>query len=92
MRHKLLRVVVVMFVVTTLSMGIVALGKKPPRPGPGPGPGLCPAPAFGCICYALYAPVVCGPNDCSYTNDCWASCAGWNPSTDCTSVGGPFEL
>ena len=91
MRHKLLRIFVVMFVVTTLSMGVVALAKKPPRPGPGPGP-TCPAPDRGCICYALYAPVVCGPDNCEYSNDCWASCAGWNPSTDCTSVGGPIEF
>ena len=89
MRHSLLRIVVAAFVVTTLSVGVVALAAKPGPPPPGP---TCPPPARGCICYALYAPVVCGPNSCQYSNDCFASCAGWNVGTQCTSIGGPIEL
>jgi hypothetical protein len=88
MRHRLLRVAVVIIVVATFSIGVVAVAKRPPGPGPSP----CPSPAKGCICYMLYAPVVCGPDACWYSNDCFASCAGWNPG-QCTPVGpGPIEL
>jgi len=89
MRNRLLRISVVVLVVTTLSLGMVALAKKPPKPPP---VGGCPDPASWCVCYALYAPVVCGPDACWYSNDCWAGCAGWQPS-QCTPVGpGPIPV
>jgi hypothetical protein len=92
MRSRLLRISVAVLVVATLSLGMVALAKKPGKPpGPGGGGG-CPAPAKWCVCYALYAPVVCGDDDCWYSNDCWASCAGFEPS-ECTPQGpGPIPF
>jgi hypothetical protein len=90
MLQRVIRIAAVVSVVAALSMGIVAVAKKPPKPGPIPS--ACPSPERGCICYMLYAPVVCGPDDCWYSNDCFASCAGWTPS-QCTPVGpGPIEL
>ena len=88
MRQRLVRIALVVFVIATFSFGVVAVAKRPP----GPGPGSCPSPHRDCICYMLYAPVVCGANNCSYSNDCFASCAGWNPAADCTSLGGPIEV
>jgi hypothetical protein len=86
MRNRLLRISVVVLVMATLSLGMVALAKKP-----GPPVGGCPDPAPWCVCYALYAPVVCG-DDCWYSNDCWARCAGWKTS-QCTAVGpGPIPV
>jgi hypothetical protein len=86
--RSLLRICVVAVVVASLSVGMLALAKKPPKPG---GDG-CPPPSCGWFCYDLYAPVVCGPDDCQYSNDCYASCAGWK-SNQCTPVGpGPVPL
>jgi hypothetical protein len=87
MRSRLLRISIALLVVVTLSLGMVALAKKPPKPGGG-----CPQPSKWCVCYALYAPVVCGDDGCWYSNDCWASCAGWSPS-ECTAQGpGPIPF
>lgn len=87
MRSRLLRISVVVLAVATLSLGVVALAKKPAPGGTG-----CPTPNPRCICYMLYAPVVCGPDDCWYSNDCFAGCAGWSPG-QCTPVGpGPIPV
>jgi hypothetical protein len=89
MRKRLFLLSLVVIVAAALTAGAVALAAKKP---PGPGPGPCPSPAKGCICYMLYAPVACGPNNCTYSNQCFASCAGWS-SSQCTPTGpGPIEV
>jgi hypothetical protein len=85
--HRWLRLGIVFMLVMVISVGIVALAKKP-----GPGGGTCPDPTKGWACPMYYAPVVCGPDDCWYSNDCFASLAGWDAS-DCTPVGpGPVPI
>lgn len=85
MRSRNLRILIVALVVVGFSMGMLALAKKPV-------PGPCPSPKPGWSCPMYYAPVVCGPDDCWYSNDCFAGLAGWNDS-ECTSVGpGPVPL
>jgi len=49
---------------------------KPPRPGPG-----------GCFCATYYDPVLCS-NGVTYSNQCFANCAG---ASGCVPVGpGPI--
>lgn len=85
---RMVRICVVVTMVATLAVGAVALAKKP---GGGGGSG-CPGPPPGWFCPAYYAPVVCGPDDCWYSNDCWAYLSGWQPS-ECEAVGpGPVPL
>jgi hypothetical protein len=72
-------------VVAALAVGTFALAKKPVPTG-------CPTPQPGWFCPTYYAPVVCGPDDCWYSNQCFASLAGWSAS-DCTPVGpGPIPV
>jgi hypothetical protein len=88
MRRRWFLLALALFVAVALTIGMTLAAKKPPPPGPGP----CPSPSKGCICYDLYAPVSCGPNHCTYSNQCWAGCAGWQPS-QCTPTGpGPIEV
>ena len=56
------------------------------------GGGGCPTPAPGMFCPTYYAPVVCGPDDCWYSNQCFAGLAGWKKN-ECTEVGpGPIPV
>lgn len=85
---RVLRICFVFTVVAALAVGATALAKRP-----GGGGGGCPTAPKGYVCPAYYAPVVCGPDDCFYSNDCWASLAGWNVATECTPVGpGPIPF
>ena len=75
-----------------LLIGVMSFGagqifaKKPGGNQP------CPSPRPGWFCPLYYAPVVCGPNDCWYSNQCFAGLAGWNAG-QCTPVGpGPIVL
>ena len=85
MHGRLFRLCVVAAVVVILSVGGVALAKKPGGTG-------CPSPKPGWACPLYYAPVVCGPDDCFYSNMCFAGLAGWK-ANQCTPVGpGPIPL
>jgi hypothetical protein len=81
------RLSAVALLVGIVSVGMGQLMAARPRPGPGP----CPSPAPGCFCATIYAPVRCGPNNCQYSNQCFAGCAGWAPSA-CTQIGGPVPI
>jgi hypothetical protein len=48
----------------------------------------CPTPAMG-ACPFIYLPVQCGPRNCLYDNDCLATLAGFNATTQCSIVGPP---
>jgi hypothetical protein len=85
MRRRILLLSLIALVSVGLTLGVTYAAKKPPVTGP------CPSPAKGCLCYDLYAPVSCGPNHCTYSNQCVAGCAGWQ-SSQCTSQGGPFPV
>jgi hypothetical protein len=83
---RLVRICLVAAVLTVLCAGFVIAAKKPPVPS------NCPRPNPRCVCYDLYAPVTCGPDNCWYSNDCFAGCAGWSAG-QCTAVGpGPIPV
>ena len=87
MRRRLLRACVVVLLIGVVSIGTGQILAK--KPGGGTG---CPSPAPGWFCPLYYAPVVCGPDDCWYSNMCFAGLAGWK-SKDCTAVGpGPIPV
>ena len=84
--RNVIRVCVVALTVVSLAIGVSALAKKPG------GGDECPTPKRGWLCPTYYAPVECGPNNCWYSNQCFASLAGWSAS-DCEPVGpGPIPL
>lgn len=45
----------------------------------------CPAPEPYTACNEIYAPVICGENECEYGNECWADASGQD-TEDCTLV------
>jgi hypothetical protein len=63
------------------------LNRPPPplSPSPPSPPSSCPQPTDG-VCYLLYAPLVCGPNNCEYANDCVAELAGFDSTTECSRI------
>ena len=77
---------VVALLLTTLlvlAAGVAQVAAKPPRPGG------CPTPRIGCFCPDYYAPVTCD-GGCTYSNSCFAGCAG---ATNCAPSGpGPFPV
>src|SRR5262245_27828168 len=72
MLRRMLRLGLALIALTAIVGGAsqVLAGK----PGGGGGGG-CPQPRVGCFCYDLYAPVTCD-GGCTYTNQCFADCAG----------------
>ena len=87
MQKRFLRVCFVLMLVGIFAFGMGQIVAK--KPGGGQG---CPSPAPGMFCPLYYAPVVCGPNDCFYSNQCFASLAGWK-TNQCTPVGpGPIPV
>lgn len=85
MRGRLVRVGVVALIVAAVSIGAGQLLAKKPAPSP------CPTPSCGWFCTMEWAPVVCGTDDCLYSNMCVARCAGWAPG-QCTQIGGPIPF
>jgi hypothetical protein len=76
--HKFRMSAVVVGVGAVLAVGVTTAVAKPPRPG---GP--------GCICPTYYDPVLCS-NGQTYSNQCFANCAG---ASGCVPVGpGPVPL
>ena len=69
MRRQLLRASVVFLLIGIVSVGAGQILAKKPSPPTG-----CPSPAPGWACPLYYEPVVCGPNDCWYSNMCFAGC------------------
>lgn len=66
-----------------LAAGVAQVAAKPP------GGGGCPTPRLGCFCAEIYAPVTCD-GGCTYSNACFASCAG---ATHCVPSGpGPVPV
>jgi hypothetical protein len=87
MQKRFLRACLVVMLVSTIAIGMGQILAK--KPGGGGG---CPSPAPGMVCPLYYAPVVCGPNDCWYSNQCFAGLAGWHPG-QCDPVGpGPIPV
>lgn len=68
-------------------------------PGPAAQSGLqgihgsdeCPVPNPEAICFALYDPVVCGQDDCTYSNGCVAAAAGF-AGGQCKAVNDPVVV
>jgi len=64
--------------------------RSPPRPGAGgrtrgsggtgstPAVMNCPGPAEDAMCIGVYSPMECGPDNCWYSNPCFAQLAQWN--------------
>jgi len=59
----------------------------PTRPSPDEEP--CPDTEDGIFCFELYEPVTCGDRNCSYTNACFASGAGFDAGSQCSKVEAP---
>jgi hypothetical protein len=88
MRKNLLKACFAIMLVGVIAIGMGQIIAK--KPGGGSSP--CPSPAPGMFCPLYYAPVVCGPNDCFYSNQCFASLAGWK-TNQCDAVGpGPIPV
>ncbi len=89
MQKRLLRACSAVILICVFAVGMGQILAKKPAPPPGGG---CPQPAPGWFCPLYYAPVECGPDDCWYSNMCFASLAGWN-NNQCDPVGpGPIPL
>ena len=84
MRSRMLRLSVIVMLIGVVSVGAGQVIAKKPAPPPS-----CPTGAPGCFCPTYYAPVACQTDSglqCIYSNQCFASCAGFDPS-DCHGIG-----
>jgi hypothetical protein len=86
MRSRTLRLCMIVMLIGVVSIGLGQIMAKKPNPNVPPS---CPTGAPGCFCPTYFAPVACqtdGGLHCVYSNQCFASCAGFQPS-DCNAFG-----